>query len=203
MGKERSKQVEIPRAPASHSCMPDKEFISREYERDARARLGCTDLPVFWFDNLFSPCYRQQFPQRCVATRVRASVAVHQNFESSPPAIVASRCNFPGLADLPVACALAACRHAESGHGFPGKSRREHASILRGEFTSLGRQLAEVCQFPRYSRENVNRVVVYDGFENYERAFVRGRRVVPDRTLRRLGAFRFLPLCMATGCTSR
>jgi Kdo2-lipid IVA lauroyltransferase/acyltransferase len=61
---------------------------------------------------------------------------------------------------------------------FPEKSRREHASILRGEFTSLGRQLAEVCQFPRYSRENVNRVVVYDGFENYERAFVRGKGVL-------------------------
>jgi Kdo2-lipid IVA lauroyltransferase/acyltransferase len=61
---------------------------------------------------------------------------------------------------------------------FPEKSRREHASILRGEFTSLGRQLAEVCQFPRYTRENVNRVVVYDGFENYERAFVRGKGVL-------------------------
>jgi len=61
---------------------------------------------------------------------------------------------------------------------FPEKSRREHATILRGEFTSLGRQLAEVCQFPRYTKENVNRVVVYDGFENYERAFVRGKGVL-------------------------
>ncbi len=61
---------------------------------------------------------------------------------------------------------------------FPEKSGREHATILRGEFTSLGRQLAEVCQFPRYTKENVNRVVVYDGFENYERAFVRGKGVL-------------------------
>jgi KDO2-lipid IV(A) lauroyltransferase len=61
---------------------------------------------------------------------------------------------------------------------FPEKSRREHATILRGEFTSLGRQLAEVCQFPRYTKENVNRVVVYDGFENYERAYVRGKGVL-------------------------
>jgi len=61
---------------------------------------------------------------------------------------------------------------------FPEKSRREHATILRGEFTSLGRQLAEVCQFPRYTKENVKRVVVYDGFENYERAFVRGKGVL-------------------------
>jgi KDO2-lipid IV(A) lauroyltransferase len=61
---------------------------------------------------------------------------------------------------------------------LPEKSRREHARILRGEFTSLGRQLAEVCQFPRYTKENVGRVVVYDGFENYERAAARGKGVL-------------------------
>jgi Kdo2-lipid IVA lauroyltransferase/acyltransferase len=61
---------------------------------------------------------------------------------------------------------------------LPEKSRHEHARILRREFTSLGRQLAEVCQFPRYNKENVSRVVVYDGFENYERAFARGKGVL-------------------------
>jgi KDO2-lipid IV(A) lauroyltransferase len=61
---------------------------------------------------------------------------------------------------------------------FPEKSRRERARILRGEFTSLGRQLAEVCHFPKYTLENVSRVVVYDGFENYERAFARGKGVL-------------------------
>jgi len=61
---------------------------------------------------------------------------------------------------------------------LPEKKRHEHARILRGEFTSLGRQLAEVCQFPRYTLENVSRVVVYDGFENYERAAARGKGVL-------------------------
>jgi len=61
---------------------------------------------------------------------------------------------------------------------FPEKSHSERARILRGEFTSLGRQLAEVCQFPKYTLENVNQVVVYDGFENYERAYVQGKGVV-------------------------
>jgi len=51
---------------------------------------------------------------------------------------------------------------------FPEKTEAERASILRGEFTSLGRQLSEVCQFPRYTRENVEEVVVYDGLENFE-----------------------------------
>jgi Kdo2-lipid IVA lauroyltransferase/acyltransferase len=61
---------------------------------------------------------------------------------------------------------------------FPEKTVAERARILRGEFTSLGRQLAEVCQFPRYTLENVDDVVVYDGFENYERARARGKGVL-------------------------
>ena len=61
---------------------------------------------------------------------------------------------------------------------FPEKSEAERARILRGEFASLGRQLAEVCQFPRYTPENVEQVVVYDGLENYQNAYARGKGVL-------------------------
>jgi Kdo2-lipid IVA lauroyltransferase/acyltransferase len=61
---------------------------------------------------------------------------------------------------------------------FPEKSEAERARILRGEFTSLGRQLAELCQFPRYTAENIDEVVVYDGLENYEQAYARGKGVL-------------------------
>ena len=61
---------------------------------------------------------------------------------------------------------------------FPEKTEGERKRILRGEFTSLGRQLAEVCQFPRYTLENVEEVVVYDGFENFESARARGKGVL-------------------------
>ena len=61
---------------------------------------------------------------------------------------------------------------------FPEKSAAERGRILRGEFTSLGRQLAEVCQIPKYTPENVDQVVVYEGFENYERARARGQGVL-------------------------
>jgi Kdo2-lipid IVA lauroyltransferase/acyltransferase len=61
---------------------------------------------------------------------------------------------------------------------FPEMKRRQRARILRGEFISLGRQLAEVCLFPRYTRGNVGQVVIYDGFENFERAFKRGKGVL-------------------------
>jgi Kdo2-lipid IVA lauroyltransferase/acyltransferase len=61
---------------------------------------------------------------------------------------------------------------------FPEMSNAERRRLVRGEFISLGRQLAEVCLFPRYTRENVSRVVVYDGFENFERAYARGKGVL-------------------------
>src|SRR5580704_1354922 len=61
---------------------------------------------------------------------------------------------------------------------FPDRSRHQRAKILRGVFTSFGRQLAEVCLFPRFTRENVANVVVYDGFENFERAFARRKGVL-------------------------
>jgi KDO2-lipid IV(A) lauroyltransferase len=61
---------------------------------------------------------------------------------------------------------------------FPEKSEAERARILRGEFASLGRQLAEVCHFPQYTRENVEQVVVYDGLENYEQAHAGGKGVL-------------------------
>jgi Kdo2-lipid IVA lauroyltransferase/acyltransferase len=61
---------------------------------------------------------------------------------------------------------------------FPEKSIAERKRILRGVFTSLGRQLAEVCQFPKYTRQNVDDVVVYDGLENFQEAYARGKGVL-------------------------
>jgi len=61
---------------------------------------------------------------------------------------------------------------------FPEKTQRERKRILHGVFTSLGRQVAEVCLFPKYTRENVSKTVVYEGFENFERALARGKGVL-------------------------
>lgn len=61
---------------------------------------------------------------------------------------------------------------------FPEKTKAECRRILRGEFASLGRQLAEVCHFPKYTAENLDQVLVFDGFENYERARARGKGVL-------------------------
>jgi Kdo2-lipid IVA lauroyltransferase/acyltransferase len=61
---------------------------------------------------------------------------------------------------------------------LPEKSVRERRKIVRGVFISLGRQFAEICLFPRYTLENVSRIVTYDGFENFDRASERGKGVL-------------------------
>ena len=61
---------------------------------------------------------------------------------------------------------------------FPEKTVEERREIVRGVFTSLGRQLGEACLFPRYTKENVSEVVAYDGFENFSNAYARGKGVL-------------------------
>lgn len=61
---------------------------------------------------------------------------------------------------------------------FPARSRKEKKRILRGVFISLGRQLAEFTLFPRYTKENVARTVIYEGFQNFAEAQARGKGVV-------------------------
>src|SRR5437660_4847055 len=43
---------------------------------------------------------------------------------------------------------------------YPEKTRRQRARILRDVFTSLARQLAEVCVFLKYPRESIAEDVV-------------------------------------------
>jgi KDO2-lipid IV(A) lauroyltransferase len=61
---------------------------------------------------------------------------------------------------------------------FPQMNDQEKNRILRGVFVSLGRQLAEFCLFPRYTKDNVSRVAVYEGFEHYSEAAARGKGVI-------------------------
>jgi KDO2-lipid IV(A) lauroyltransferase len=61
---------------------------------------------------------------------------------------------------------------------LPEMPERERRRTARGVFTSLGRLLAEVCRFPRYTTENVSQVAVYDGLENFLEAERRGKGVL-------------------------
>jgi KDO2-lipid IV(A) lauroyltransferase len=61
---------------------------------------------------------------------------------------------------------------------FPEKSVEERERILKGVYLSLGRLLAEIPKFPDYTLENVDRIAVYDGLENYLAARDQGKGVL-------------------------
>jgi Kdo2-lipid IVA lauroyltransferase/acyltransferase len=54
----------------------------------------------------------------------------------------------------------------------------ERDEIIRGVFRNFGRLLAEFSYFPKYTRENIESVVVYSGLENFVAAKERGRGVL-------------------------
>lgn len=61
---------------------------------------------------------------------------------------------------------------------LPELPSAERRRIVRGVYLNLGRMLAEFARFPGYTRENVARVIAYDGFENYAEAVRHGRGVL-------------------------
>src|SRR3954453_13200002 len=61
---------------------------------------------------------------------------------------------------------------------MPEKTRRERRKIIRGVFRTLGRQLADFCQFSSYTPKNIETLAVYEGFENFQNAEARGKGVL-------------------------
>lgn len=61
---------------------------------------------------------------------------------------------------------------------FPAMSAREKKRVLRGVYVNLGRLLAEFALFPRYTKDNIERVAVYEGFQNFAEANARGKGVI-------------------------
>lgn len=61
---------------------------------------------------------------------------------------------------------------------FPDWSPRARRRVLFGLFQNLGRMLADFAHFPHWNRANIERLIVYDGFENYAAARRRGKGVL-------------------------
>ena len=57
-------------------------------------------------------------------------------------------------------------------------SERQRRRIIHGVFTTLGRQLADFCQFPSYTRKNISSLAIYEGYEAYDAANARGKGVL-------------------------
>src|SRR3984957_4855652 len=53
---------------------------------------------------------------------------------------------------------------------FPDWSDAQRRGVIRGMVRQIGWMAGEFSQFPKYTRENIERIVVVDGFENFEGA---------------------------------
>ena len=61
---------------------------------------------------------------------------------------------------------------------FPEKTAAERSQILRKLYRNLGWLLAEFCQMPRYTPEQAQRFIRYEGLENYLAARDQGKGVL-------------------------
>lgn len=61
---------------------------------------------------------------------------------------------------------------------FPDWTERQRREVIYGLFQSFGRMLADFAHFPNWNRHNIESLIIYDGFENYERAQSLGRGVL-------------------------
>jgi KDO2-lipid IV(A) lauroyltransferase len=61
---------------------------------------------------------------------------------------------------------------------FPDWTDARRKQAIRGMTRQVGWMAGEFSQFPKYTRENIERIVVFDGFENFDAARQRGKGVL-------------------------
>jgi Kdo2-lipid IVA lauroyltransferase/acyltransferase len=61
---------------------------------------------------------------------------------------------------------------------FPDWSDSKRKRVIRSMIQQIGWMAAEFSQFPKYTRENIQKIVVLDGFENFDAARRRGKGVL-------------------------
>ena len=61
---------------------------------------------------------------------------------------------------------------------FPDWNDAQRKSVIRGMLRSLGWMVVEFARFPKYTKQNIERVVVLDGHENFLEGRQRGKGVL-------------------------
>ncbi len=73
---------------------------------------------------------------------------------------------------------LGRAAHWNLKRAFPEWSAAQRRRTIRGVIRQVGWMAAEFAHFPRYTRKNIDRVVLLDGFENFAAAREQGRGVL-------------------------
>jgi KDO2-lipid IV(A) lauroyltransferase len=68
--------------------------------------------------------------------------------------------------------------HRNLALAMPELGEEDREVILTGVADNLGRLLGEFSQFPKITPRNISDLVIYDGFENYQKAASQGRGVL-------------------------
>jgi Kdo2-lipid IVA lauroyltransferase/acyltransferase len=61
---------------------------------------------------------------------------------------------------------------------FPDWDERQRRRVLFRTFRGFGRMLADFARFPKLTRANIEKLIVYDGFDHYARAHAKGKGVI-------------------------
>lgn len=61
---------------------------------------------------------------------------------------------------------------------LPELSTTEHEKIIKGIFRNFGRLLAEFSYFPKFNRAKIEKLVVYEGLEHFQKGIEKGRGVL-------------------------
>jgi len=61
---------------------------------------------------------------------------------------------------------------------FPGWTDAQRKAVVRGMLRNLGWMAAEFARFPKYSKENIEQIVVLDGHDNFLKGQRRGKGVL-------------------------
>jgi KDO2-lipid IV(A) lauroyltransferase len=65
--------------------------------------------------------------------------------------------------------------HFNLSKAFPDWTDVDRRRVIRGMVRQIGWMAGEFSQFPRYTRLNIENIVVFDGFENFAAAQARGK----------------------------
>jgi len=137
-----------------------------------------------------APCYLTDFRRAAIVARTRYNPRVREHLEYAAVWLLLKTI---GAMPRPLARLVGArtaallfwmrpgMRSAAAENlklAFPAWTKKQRRAAIRGMVRQLGWMAAEFARFPRYSKNNIERTVLLDGFENFATAQAQGKGVL-------------------------